>query len=90
MQSTQPVPQGLLKLLAKTAPADAAIIPLEWAYEDETYNIAVVVPDAVADADVRQMENRLLDAVMDWDEAHGTYTLTMVWREREKASAGVR
>lgn len=90
MQSTQPVPPGLLELIAKTAPQDATLVPLAWAYEDETYNIAVVVPDTVTDDDVRQIEDRLLDAVMDWDEAHGTYTLTMVWREREKATAGIR
>jgi hypothetical protein len=50
----------------------------------------VVVPDTVTDDDVRQIEDRLIDAAMDWDEAHGIYTLTMVWREGEKATAGIR
>jgi hypothetical protein len=90
MQATQPVPEDLLRLVQQAAPDAMAIIPLDWAYEDETYNIAVVVPDTVTDADVRHMKDQLIDAVMDWDEAHGTYTLTMVWREREKAAAGVR
>ena len=90
MHATQPVPEALLTLVQQAAPDALAIVPLEWAYEDETYNIAVVVPDTASRHDVSAMQDRLLDAVMDWDAAHGTYTLTMVWREREKASAGVR
>lgn len=84
------VPTELMELVKKVAPPEAEVVPLEWAYEHEDYNIAVVVPDTVTYEQARQLEGRLIDAVMDYDAAHGTFTLCIVWREHEKANAGVR
>jgi hypothetical protein len=89
MKSTKPVPQDLLELVQKTAPPEADVVPLSWAYEDEDYNIAIVMPDTVERLEARQIEDHLIDAVMDYDAAHGTYTLCMVWPQRDKALAGI-
>ena len=86
----KPVPQDLLELVQKTAPPEAEIVPLAWAFEDEDYNIAVVMPDGVDRVTARQIEDRLIDAVIDWDAAHRTFTLCKVWRQHEMARAGVR
>ena len=86
----KPVPTELVELVKKAAPPAAEVMPLPWAYEHEDYNIAVVVPDTVTYEEARQIEDRLIDAVMDYDAAHGTFTLCIVWREHEKANAGVR
>jgi hypothetical protein len=86
----RPVPSELVELVKKAAPSSAEILPLPWAYEHEDHNIAVVVPDAVTYKEARQLEGRLIDAVMDYDTAHGTFTLCLVWRDSEKAQAGVR
>ncbi len=86
----KPVPQDLLDLVKKAAPPEAEIVPLAWAFEDEDYNMAIVMPDTVDRLEARQIEDRLIDAVMNYDAAHGTYTLCMVWREREKVHAGVQ
>ena len=80
----QSVPQALLALVQKVASPAAEVLPLPWAYEHEDYNIAVVVPDTVTYEEARQLEGRLIDAVIDYDTAHGTFTLCIVWREREK------
>jgi hypothetical protein len=86
----KPTPTELVELVKKVAPPEAEVMPLPWDYEHEDYNIAVVVPDAVTYEEARQIEDRLIDAVMDYDAAHGTFTLCIVWREREKPYAGVR
>ncbi len=39
--------------------------------------------------DARLTEARLLDIVSDYDEAHGTFTMCLVWNKRDKALAGV-
>ena len=85
----KPVPQALLELVKKAAPPEAEIVPLAWAYEDEDYNIAIVMPDTVDLLEAREIEDRLIDAVLDYDAAHGTYTLCMVWPQRDKALAGI-
>ncbi len=87
--AVQPVPQDLLALVQKTAPPEADVVPLSWAYEDEDYNIAIVMPDTVERLEARQIEDRLIDVAMDWDAAHGTFTLCKVWREQEIARPGV-
>ena len=89
MKPTKPVPRDLLELVQKTAPPEANVVPLSWAYEDEDYNIAIVVPDTMDRLEARQIEDRLIDAVMDYDAAHGTFTLCMVWLQRDKALAGI-
>jgi hypothetical protein len=89
MKPTKPVPQDLLELVQKTSPPAAHVVPLSWAYEDEDYNIAIVMPDTVDRLEARQIEDRLIEAVMDYDAAHGTFTLCMVWHQRDKALAGI-
>ena len=84
------VPQELLELVKKMAPPEAEVIPLPWAYEGEDHTIAVVVPYAVDRMHARQLRDRLIDAIMDYDDAHDTFTVCMVWREHEKALAGMR
>jgi hypothetical protein len=85
----KPVPQELLELVRKAAPPEAEIVPLTWAFEDEDYNIAVVMPDTIDRLTARQIEDQLIDAVIDWDAAHHTFTLCKVWRQHEMARAGV-
>ena len=52
--------QDLLELVRKTAPPEADVVPLSWAYEDEDYNIAIVMPDTVDHLEgARQIEDRL-------------------------------
>ena len=63
------------------------MVSLDWAYDGEDYNLAVFVDDG---EDRRALEDRLLDAVMDYDEAHGSFTMCMVRPKREKTRAGVR
>ncbi len=86
----KPVPHDLLELVQKTAPPDAEIVPLTWAFEDEDYNIAVVMPDGIERVVARQIEAQLIDAVLDWDAAHHTFTLCKVWSQHDIARAGVR
>ena len=84
------VPMELLELIRKATPPEAGILSLPWAYEHEDYNIAVVVPDTTSYEEARQIEDRCIDAVMDYDAGHGTFTLCIVWRELEMAQADVR
>ena len=83
----KPVPTALIERIQRLAPPGSEILPLDWTYEDEDYNIAVLIED---DEDARVLEERLLDPIIDYDEAHGTFTICMVWHKREKALAGVR
>jgi hypothetical protein len=82
----KPVPQALLKRLKELAPQGSEIVLLDWVYEDEDHNMAVFVDDH---EDARLVEKRLLNEVSDYDEAHGTFTLCLVWHKRDKALAGV-
>jgi hypothetical protein len=86
----KPIPQKLLEQVRKVAPPEAEVIPLSWAFEQEDYNLAVVMPDTTDRAAARQIEDALLDVVMDWDEAHETFTVCKVWREDEMARPGMR
>jgi hypothetical protein len=83
----KPVPKELLERIREAIPAGSEVIPLDWVYEDEDYNIAVLIDDG---EDPRSIEDRLLDPIIDYDEAHGTYTICMVWPKRKKTLAGVR
>jgi hypothetical protein len=83
------VPQDLVDLVKKAAPPEAEVIPLPWNYEDEDYTVAVVIPDAVDREEARQLQDRLIEVVMDYDDAHGTFTVCMVWHEREKTHVGL-
>ncbi len=66
------------------------MLPLAWPYEDEDFNIAIVVADTISYEEARQIETHILDAIADYDEVHGTFTVCMVWREREIIQNGVR
>jgi hypothetical protein len=83
----KPVPKELLERIRGSIPAGSEVIPLNWTYEDEDYNIVVLVED---EEDPRAIEDRLLDPIIDYDEAHGTYTICMVWPKLKKILAGVR
>lgn len=83
----KPVPQALLERLHQLAPTEAEVVPLDWAYDGEDHNLAVFVDE---EEDRRALEDRLLDAVMDYDEAHRTFTVCMVWPKGAKARVGVR
>jgi hypothetical protein len=83
----KPVPKDLIEQIQEIIPAGSEIIPLGWTYEDEDYNIAVLVDDG---EDVRRIEDRLLDPIIDYDEAHGTFTICMVWPKQKRTLAGVR
>jgi hypothetical protein len=83
----KPVPHVLLEQIQRLAPPDAEVVALEWAYDGEDYNLAVFVGDG---EDRRVLEDRLLDAIMDYDEAHGTFTLCLVWPKQKRTFAGVR
>jgi hypothetical protein len=83
----KPVPRALLERLQSLAPPGADVVPLEWAYDGEDYHLAVFVDEG---EDRRALEDRLLDAVMDYDEAHGTFTMCLVWLKHQRTLAGVR
>jgi hypothetical protein len=83
----KPVPRSLLEQIQRLAPPGAEVVPLEWAYDGEDYNLAVFVDEG---EDHRALEDRLLDAVMDYDEAHSTFTMCLVWPKQKRLLAGVR
>jgi hypothetical protein len=80
-------PTAFVEQIRGLTPPGSEVIPLEWTFEDEDYNIAVLIDDG---EDARQIEERLLDTIIDYDEAHGTFTVCMVWHKQEKGLAGVR
>jgi hypothetical protein len=82
-----PVPHALLEQIQRVAPAGAEVVLLDWAFDGEDYNLAVFVEEG---EDRRALEDRLLDAVMDYDEAHGTFTMCLVWPKQKRTLAGVR
>lgn len=81
------VPPDLLTRIQHVVPADAKVVPRPWTYEDEDYNIAVIMPPMTDRADIRQLEDAILDVVMDWDDRHGTYTVCMVHPEQKLTRA---
>jgi hypothetical protein len=83
----KPVPRALLERLQDLVPRGAEVVPLEWAYDGEDYHLAVFVDDG---EDRRALEDQLLDAVMDYDDEHGTFTMCLVWLKHERALAGIR
>jgi hypothetical protein len=83
----KPVPRALLERLQQLVPPGAEVVPLDWAFNGEDHNLAVFVEEG---EDRRALEDRLLDAVMDYDEANGTFTMCLVWPKQKRALAGVR
>jgi hypothetical protein len=79
--------RALLERLQHLAPPGAKVVSLEWAYDGEDYNLAVFVDEG---EDRRALEDRFLDALMDYDEAYGTFTLCLVWPKQKRTLAGVR
>jgi hypothetical protein len=83
----KPVPRVLLERLQELAPLGAEVASLDWAYDGEDYHVAVFVDEG---EDRQALEEQLLDTVMDYDEAHGTFTMCLVWPKQQRALAGVR
>ncbi|MDQ3829177.1 MAG: hypothetical protein M3361_07670 [Candidatus Tectomicrobia bacterium] len=83
----KPVPRILIETIQQLAPPGAEVIPLAWAYDGEDYHLAVFVDEG---EDRRALEDRLLDAIMNYDEEHGTYTLCLVWPKEQRTLTGVR
>jgi len=75
------VPSTLLKQIKAVVPPDAEVMPLDFRYEDEDYNIAVFVDEGV---DRACLQDRLYDIIFDYDDAHGTATLCYVWLKSER------
>jgi hypothetical protein len=82
----KPVPRALLERLQDLVPPGAEVVPLEWAYDGEDYHLAVFVDEG---EDPRALEDRLLDAVMDYDDKHGTFTICLVWPKQQRMLAGI-
>jgi hypothetical protein len=85
--SMKPVPRALLARLQQLVPLGAEVIPLDRAFDEEDHKLAVFVEEG---EDRRALEDRLLDAVMDYDEANETFTMCLVWPKQKRALAGVR
>jgi methylaspartate ammonia-lyase len=83
----KPVSRALLERLQHLAPATAEVVPLEWDHDGEDHNIAVFVDNG---EDRQALEERLLETVMDYDEAHGTFTVCLVWPKEKRTLAGIR
>jgi hypothetical protein len=83
----KPVPGISLEQLQRLAPLDAEVVPLEWAYDGKDHNLAVFIDEG---EDHRVLEDRLLDAVMDYDDAHGTFTMCLVWPKQKRRLVGMR
>jgi hypothetical protein len=83
----KPVPRALLERLQNLAPPGAEVVPLDWAYDGEDYHLAVFVDEG---EDRRALEDRLLDAVIDYDEEYGTFSLCLVWPKQQRTLAGIR
>jgi hypothetical protein len=63
------------------------VVPIEWAYDGEDYDLAAFVDEG---EDRQALEDRLLDSVMNDDEAHATFRLCLVWPKQKRTLAGVR
>ena len=83
----KPVPRALVDHLQELVPSGAEVVALDWAYDGEDYHVAVFVDEG---EDRQALEARLLDAVMDYDEAHDTFTMCLVWPKHQRALAGIR
>jgi hypothetical protein len=83
----KPVPRTLLEQLQPLIPPGGEVVPLEWAYDGEDYHLAVFVDEG---EDRRALEDQLLDVIMDYDEAHDTFTLCLVWPKSKRVLAGIK
>jgi hypothetical protein len=79
-------PPGIFQMQDLVPPGDE-FVPLEWTYDGEDHHFAVFVDEGV---DRRALEGWLLDAVTDYDEEHGTYTMCIVWPKQRRMLAGIR
>jgi len=75
------VPKSLLEQIKTVVPPTAEVVPLDFRYDDEDYNIAVFVGKGT---DRKRLQDRLFDLVFDYDDAHGTTTLCYVWPKSER------
>ena len=77
----KPVLSTLLKQIKAVVPPNAEVIPLDFRYEDEDYNIAVFVDEGV---DRASLQDCLYDIIFDYDDTYGTATLCYVWLKSER------
>ncbi len=75
------VPKQLLAQIIAMVPPDAEVVPLDFQYEDEDYNIAVFVSEAT---DRAALQDGLYDLIFSYDDTHGTSSLCYVWPVRER------
>ena len=75
------VPKQLLAQIIALVPTDAEVVPLDFSYEDEDYNIAVFVSETTNRA---ALQDRLYDLIFSYDDTHGTNSLCYVWPESER------
>lgn len=78
---TQHIPKTLLKQIQAVLPQGAEIVSLPFKYDDEDYNLAVFVPEAV---DRAVLQDQLYNLIFDYDDTHGTATLCYVWPTSER------
>jgi hypothetical protein len=76
------IPQALLAQIKAALPPSAEVVPLDFTYEDEDYNVAVFVDEGI---DRQKLQDRLYDLIFDYDDAHGTATLCYVWLKSERS-----
>jgi hypothetical protein len=75
------VPEKLLAQIIAMVPPDAEVVPLDFHYEDEDYNIAVFVGEATERA---VLQDSLYDLIFSYDDIHGTNSLCYVWPDSER------
>lgn len=75
------VPKKLLALITAIVPSEAEIVPLDFYYEDEDYNIAVFVGESI---DRAALQDDLYDLIFGYDDTHGTSSLCYVWPNNER------
>jgi hypothetical protein len=75
------VPKKLLAQIIAIVPPDAEVVPLDFHYEDEDYNIAVFVSETT---DLTALQDVLYDLIFNYDDTHGTNSLCYVWLDSER------
>ena len=89
MTATKPVPPELLVRVRQVLPPGAQVLPLPWTYEAEDYHLVLLLPGVVDEATAKAIHDQGLDVIMDYDEAHETYTLCFVRDQRDLATLGL-
>ncbi len=75
------VPEILLEQIKKAVPSGAEVVPLDFRYDDEDYNIAVFINEGT---DPKAVQDHLYDIIFDYDDTHGTATHCSVWSKSQR------